>query len=299
MVIKGSGVNTFAAMNNTLQKKTNASPVSGTPFAKRFDTFVLSDLFKKYVNAKGNDDDISAIQKMLSETNNNLDKQTVAGTAGLIYMQGALAQEMMYTAAVGYQYAQCTEEKAYYQSLLNEADEISTSASVPTAQDHFEYKCPDGGEIDREEAEKALANVQSRIDSFINNNSDSVRKPERNMEIYNKCASTFASAFDVDKSDVVLDEEDHNKLFGEINADEKSFLQKCKDKMQDLRDRYSSLDKLMEDSIKKMRSESGGEKRAASIKKAINELSFGNSYNDILSLIDEFLQVKEEQTKNF
>ena len=297
MIIRGSGVNTFAAMNNMLQRKTNASSVSGTPFAKRFDTLVLSDLFKKYANAKGSDDDISAIQKMLSETNNNLDKQTVAGTAGLIYMQGALAQEMMYTAAVGYQYAQCTEEKAYYQSLLNEADGAATSASAPTAQDYFEYKCPDSGEIDREEVEKALANVQSRIDSFINN-SDSVRKPERNMEIYNKCASAFASAFDVDGSDVVLDEEDYNKLFGEIKADEESFLQKCKDKMQSLRDHYSSLDKLMEDCIKKIRSENVGEKRATAIEKAINELSFGNSYNDILSLIDEIMQA-EEQTENF
>ena len=298
MIIRGSGVNTFAAMNEVLQRKTNTSPVSGTPFAKRFDTFVLSDLFKKYVNAKGNDDDISAIQKMLSETNNNLDKQAVAGTAGLIYMQGALAQEMMYTATVGYQYAQCTEEKVYYQSLLNEADEAAKSASVPMVQDYFEYKCPDGGEIDREKVEKALDNVQNRIDSFINNNSDSVRKPERNMEIYNNCANAFASAFDVDKSDVVLDEEDYNKLFGEIKADEESFLQKCKDKMQNLRDRYSSLDKLIEDSIKKMRSENGGEKLAAAIEKAINELSFGNSCNDILSLIDEIMQA-EEQTENF
>ena len=255
MIIRGSGVNTFAAMNEVLQRKTNTSPISGTPFAKRFDTLVLSDLFKKYANAKGSDDDISAIQKMLSETNNNLDKQAVAGTAGLIYMQGALAQEMMYTAAVGYQYAQCTEEKAYYQSLLNEAD--GASASVPTAQDYFEYKFPDSGEFDREKVEKALANVQNRIDSFINNNSDTVRKPERNMEIYNKCASAFASAFDVDISDAVLDEEDHNKLFGEIKADEESFLQKCKDKMQSLRDRYNSLDKLIENSIKKIRSESG------------------------------------------
>ena len=298
MIIRGSGVNTIAAMNNTLQKKTNASPVSGTLFAKRFDTLVLSDLFKKYANAKGSDDDISAIQKMLYETNNNLDKQTVAGTAGLIYMQGALAQEMMYTATVGYQYAQCAEEKAYYQSLLNEVDGSAASDSAPPAQDYFEYKCPDSGEIDREKVEKALDNVQSRIDSFINNNSNSVKKPERNMEIYNKCASAFASAFDVDKSDVVLDEEDHNKLFGEIKADEESFLQKCKDKMQSLRDRYNSLDKLMEDSIKKMRSENGGEKCAAAIEKAVNELSFGNSYNDILSLIDEIMQA-EEQTKNF
>ena len=297
MIIRGTEVTNFAAINNMLQRKTNASPVSGTPFAKRFDTLVLSDLFKKYAGAKGSNDDISAIQKMLSETNNNLDKQTVTGTAGLIYMQGALAQEMMYTAAVGYQYAQCAEEKTYYQSLLNEAD--GASASAPTAQDYFEYKCPDSGEFDREKVENALANVQSRIDSFINNNSDSVRKPERNMEIYNKCASAFANAFDVDGSDVVLDEEDHNKLFGEINADEENFLQKCKDKMQSLRDRYNSLDKLMENSIKKIRSESGGEKRAAAIEKAVNELSFGNSYNDILSLIDELMQDKKEQTENF
>ncbi len=298
MIIRGSGVNTFAAINNMLQRETNASPVSGTPFAKRFDTLVLSDLFKKYVNTKESDDDISAIQKMLSETNNNLDKQTVAGTAGLIYMQGALAQEMMYTATVGYQYAQCAEEKTYYQSLLNKADGSAKSYSVPMAQDYFEYKCPDSGEFDRKKVEKALDNVQSRIDSFINNNYDSVRKPERNMEIYNKCASAFASAFDVNESDVVLEEEDYNKMFGEIKADEESFLQKCKDKMQNLRDCYSSLDKLMEDCIKKMRSESGGEKRASAIEKAINELSFGNSYNDILSLIDELMQT-EEQTENF
>ena len=273
MIIRNTGVNNFAAINNMLQRKNNANPISGTPFTKRFDTLVLSDLFKQYSDTKESDNDISAIQKMLSETNNNLDKKTAAGTAGLIYMQGALAQEMMYTATVGYQFAQCTEEKAYYQSLLNEADRTAKSDPVPPTQDYFEYKCPDGGEIDREKVEKALANVQSRIDNFINNNSDLVRKPERNMEIYNQCASAFANAFDVDGSDVILDEEDNNKLFGEIKADEESFLQKCKDKMQDLRDRYNSLDKLMEDSIKKMRSESGGEKRAAAIEKAINELS--------------------------
>ena len=300
MVIKGSGVNTFAAMNNTLQRKTNAGSVSAAPFAKRFDTFVLSDLFKKYANVKGNDDDISAIQKMLSETNNNLDKQTVAGTAGLIYMQGALAQEMMYTAAVGYQYAQCTEEKAYYQSLLNEADGAAASASVPMAQDYFEYKCPDSGEFDREEVEKALANVQNRIDSFINNTQEKYGLENKtDIETFNKSAKAVSDAFGIDSSELVLNEDGYNKLFGDLtDITEENYIQKCEEKIKNISSYYHSMTKQMSGSLEIMRSESGGEKRASAIEKAINELSFGNSYNDILSLIDEIMQA-EEQTENF
>ena len=59
------------------------------------------------------------------------------------------------------------------------------------------------------------------------------------------------------------------------------------------------MTKQMSGSLERIRFESGGEKRAAAIEKAINELSFGNSYNDILSMIDELLQFKEKQTENF
>ena len=301
MIIRGTGINTFAAMNNMLQRKTNASPVSGTPFAKRFDTLVLSDLFKKYAKTKESSTDVSEIKKMLTETENKDQINTVTeGIAGYTYMEKSLLRESALTKADSFLFGRCKDEKAYYQSLLNEADGVATSASVPPAQDYFEYKCPDGGEIDREEVEKALANVQSRIDSFINNTQEKYGLENKtDIETFNKSAKAVSDAFGIDSSELVLNEDGYNKLFGDLtDITEENYIQKCEEKIKNISSYYHSMTKQMSGSLERIRSENGGEKRAAAIEKAINELSFGNSYNDILSLIDEIMQA-EEQTENF
>ena len=301
MIIKGSGVNTFAAINNTLQRKNNASPVSGTPFAKRFDTLVLSDLFKKYAKTKESSTDVSEIKKMLTETENKDQINTVTeGIAGYTYMEKSLLRESALTKADSFLFGRCKDEKEYYQSLLNEADGAA-SDSIPPAQDYFEYKCPDGGKIDREAVEKALANVQSRIDSFINNTQEKYGLENKtDVETFNKSAKAVSDAFGIDSSELVLNEDGYNKLFGDLtDITEENYIQKCEEKIKNISSYYHSMTKQMNDSLEKIRSESGGEKRAAAIEKAINDLSFGNSYNDILSLIDEFMQTEEEQSENF
>ncbi len=302
MIIRGTGVNTFAAINKTLQRKTNAGSVSETPFAKRFDTLVLSDLFKKYANIKESSTDVSEIKKMLTETENKNQIDTVTkGIAGYTYMEKSLLRESSLTKADSFLFGRCKDEKEYYQSLLNEADGVATSVSIPPAQDYFEYKCPDGGEIDREEVEKALANVQSRIDSFINNTQEKYGLENKtDIETFNKSAKAVSDVFGIDSSELVLNEDGYSKLFGDLtDITEENYIQKCEEKIKNISSYYHSMTKQMSGSLERIRFESGGEKRAAAIEKAINELSFGNSYNDILSMIDELLQFKEKQTENF
>ena len=304
MIINGTNFNSAAGiglMNAAMQKKTNSNPISGIPFAKRFDTLVLSDLFKKYANTKESGADVSEIKKMLTETENKDRIDTVTeGIAGYTYMEKSLLRESALAKWNSFAFGRCTDEKAYYQSLLNEADGVATSASRPMVQDYFEYKCPDGGEIDRDMVEKALANVQSRIDSFINNTQEKYGLGNKtDIETFNKNAKAVSNAFGIDESELVLNEDSYNKMFGDLtDVTEENYIQKCEEKIKNISTYYHSLTKHMNDSLEKIRSESGGEKRAAAIEKAINELSFGNSYNDILSLIDELMQAKEEQAEN-
>lgn len=237
---------------------------------------------------------MAEIHKMLVKSENiETSKQLSEGAAGYAYMEIALGREIMRTLVDTAKFGSYAAEKAYYQSLLNEADGVQSAGIAPRAMEHYEYKRPDGGDVDRESVKRALASVQSRIDSLINSTEVPEYKNKTDIKTYNKCAGAFAAAFGGDASEFVLSEDGYGKLFGNIAATEETYLQKCGEKTEALRKCYGALKSRMESSLKRT-AESGGSERAEAVKNAVKE-AYGNSFEDILKLLAELRMTDEDE----
>lgn len=268
MIIKGTVINTFGTMGFAPKKKGNVFSATENPIARQFDTLELSDFFK---SSQGGEK-ASDIRKMLSETENKENAKLIAGgTVGFAYLDITLARETMHAMGNVVMYNCYAEEKSYYQGLLD------GKTDTVTANDNYKYICPESGEIDREQVIQALADVQSRIDALINAEYES----KTDLETYNKCASSFAKAFGIDSSEIVLNEDSYDKLFGKIEADEETYLQKWEERAKSLQERHHALTKYRDIGLKKM-----SPQYADAVKKA-SAVSYGNSFEDILSFIAE------------
>lgn len=285
MLINGTNINTFFSPATGVQRKAAMTPAAQSLFTKRFDTFELSNFFKKFSNADENKSQVSEIREMLAKTENDNAKTMADGITGYAYMEISLVREAMKTETDIAKFNYYSEEKAYYQSLLDEADGVEMSARRTAMYDDYEYICKDNESVDREKAVQALVNVQSRIDGLINDTQETGYS-RTDIQTYNKCANSFAKAFSVDNSKVALSEDNYNKLFGKIEAAEENYIQKCSEKASSLWKCYDTLKEQMNKSIEKMRSESGGEERTKAIKSAFSQ-AYGNSLADIMDLISE------------
>lgn len=288
MIINGANISTFFTSATGVKGKAAASTAAKNLFTRRFDTFELSNFFKKFSNADENKSQTAEIQKMLAKTENDNAKTMADGITGYAYMEISLVREAMKTETNLAKFNYYSEEKAYYQSLLDEPNGVRRTAMY----DDYEYICKDNESVDREKAAQALANVQSRIDSLINDTHETGYS-KTDIQTYNKCASSFAKAFGVDNSKVALSEDNYNKLFGKIEATEENYIQKYSEKASSLWKCYDNLKEQMNKSIEKMRSESGGEERTKAVKNAFSQ-AYGNSFADIMDLIDELQTVTEE-----
>lgn len=265
MIIKGTDINTFGTIGFAPQKKGNTFSAAANSFARRFDALELSESFKNSHDAGKASD----IRKMLSEAENKESTKLIAdGAVGFAYLDITLARETLRASANVFRYSLYAEEKSYYQGLLDgKADTV--------AKYDYKYICPENGDIDREQVTQALADVQSRIDALINAEYES----KTDFETYNKCAGAFAKAFGIDSSELVLDEDSYDKLFGKIEADEETYLQKWEERAKSLQKRHHALTKYRDAGLKRMRPQ-----YADAVKKA-SAVSYGNSFEDILSFI--------------
>lgn len=289
-----NGANTFFSSIG-LQRSTSVTIASKSLFAKRFDSLELSDLFKKFSDADTNKSQTAEIQKMLAKTENDNAKNMADGITGYAYMEISLAREAMRAETNIARFNYYSEEKAYYQSLLNKADgdiAADTSRQIPVYDD-YEYICKENEPVDREKALQALANVQNRIDSLINDTQETERL-KTDIQTYNKCAKSFSKAFDADSSEFALTDDDYSKLFGKIEAAEENYVQKYSERANNLWKCYDKLKEQMNSSIKKMLSEKGGEERTKAIKNALSQ-AYGNSLADIMDLIEELQMTKETE----
>ena len=265
MIIKGTDINAFGAIGFAPKKKGNVFSAAENSFARRFDTLELSGFYKNPQDGEK----ISDMRKMLSETENrDSDKLIADGAASFAYLDIVLASETAHAMGNVVRYNCLTEERSYYKGLLE-------GRTDGTPEKNYKYIRPENGDVDRELVKQALADVQSRIDALIN----AEYKCKTNFETYNRCANRFAKAFGIDSSELVLDEDSYDKLFGKIEADEETYLRKWTERAASLRDHHHALSKLRDKAIEKMKPQ-----YAEAVRKA-TAASYGNSFNDILSFI--------------
>ena len=293
MVINGTNKNTFSMTFANLHKNSSVAITSGKLLTRRFDTLELSSFFKNFSDETENKSSVAEIKKMLSETESAQSAEGMAkGITGYVYMLLSLGAEAARTADNIFKFGCYSEEKSYYQGLLDKADgkaAAGVSRKMPL-HDGFEYVRNENEPIDREKVLQALANVQNRIDNLINETKKGSSRVDR--QTYNKCAAAFASAFGVDNSSVALSEDDYNKLFGEMDVTEENYIQMCIEKKESLDKCYDNLEECLSKSIDRIRSEPNGEERVKAINTAFSK-EYGNSLEDILKLIEE-LQMTEE-----
>lgn len=293
MIINGANTNTFSMAFANLHKNAGTAMTSEKIFSRRFDTLELSSFFKKFSNETENKSCVAEIRKMLSETESGDSAERMAkGITGYAYMEISLAREAMRTETNIFKFNYYSEERSYYQGLLNEADgneAASISRQMPLYDD-YEYICRENEPVDREKALQALANVQSRIDDLINDTKNENDKVD--MQTYNKCAASFASAFGTENSSVALSEKDYNKLFGKLEATEEDYVQKCSERAKSLWKCYDNLKECLNKCIDRVRSGLNGEERVKVINTAFAR-AYGSSLEDITKLIEE-LQVTDE-----
>lgn len=294
MIISGANTNTFFSSIG-LQRSASVTAASKSLFSKRLDILELSDLFNKFSDVGTNKSRTAEIQKMLARSENDNAKNMADGITGYAYMEISLVREAMRAETNIARFNYYSEEKAYYQSLLDEADgntAADTSRQIP-AYDDYEYICKENEPVDREKALQALANVQNRIDSLINDTQETERL-KTDIQTYNKCANSFSEEFDADSSEFVLTDDDYSKLFGKIEADEENYVQKYSERANNLWKCYDKLKERMNSSIEKMLSRKGGEERTKAIKNALSQ-AYGNSLADIMDLIEELQMTKERE----
>ena len=295
MVINGTYANTFSAKFANLSKQVRTSVISGKVLSRRFDTLELSDFFKKFSDENGSKSCITEIKKMLSKTESYENAERLSnGMTGYAYMEVSLVREAMRSETNIAKFNYYSEEKAYYQSLLNEADSHTTSGSMHkiAAYDDYEYICKGNETVDREKAMQALENVQNKINNLINDTQNNNGKTD--MHTFNKCAASFTNAFGVENSNVVLSESNFNKLFGKVEATEEDYVQKYSEKAKGLWKCYDTLKECLSKSIDKIRSEINGEERVKAIKSAFAK-AYGTSLADVMNLISELQSMEETE----
>lgn len=293
MVVNRANLTGFTVASANLQKKAAAFTVSGKASLRKFDTLELSSFFKSFSYENKNKSCAAEIQKMLSETQSNDNAECMSkGIAGYSYMSVSAAREAMRAETNISKFNYYSEEKAYYQSLLNKADGNTTSNAVRqvAAYDDYKYICRENEPVDREKAIQALENVQNRIDCLVNDAQNENSRTD--MQTFNKCAASFTKTFGVENSTFTLSESDFNKLFGKVEATEENYIQKYSEKAKGLWKYYNSLEECLNRSIDKIRFEINGEEKAKSIKNAFAE-AYGNSFADIMDLIN-VLQLTDE-----
>ncbi|MDE7294025.1 MAG: hypothetical protein K2N72_06345 [Oscillospiraceae bacterium] len=317
MVINGANLNNFTASQTArsvlgVQKQDGSSGtplgnVLGNNFEKRFDRLKISDLFKQLANGASSEEfaagNIAAsgraaeMRKMLSKTETAESADKISkGMAGYAYMEIAIAGEAARTKANQYLYSRYSEERDYYQGLLDDPDGITHSAAdeygtvTGLYRDDYEYICAEGTAFDREKAEQALADIQSKIDDLINeDHSDRV-----DFKTYNNCAKAAAGAFGIDSSEFPLDEDGFNKLFGKAEvASEEDFVKTCSEREKGLTALCRKLHECRDNFMKDVRSSENGKDRANAIEKAFTS-AYGKSFIDIAKLIEEMKTDKDE-----
>ena len=123
MIINGAKMNTFSAAFTNLHKNSSAAMTSGKLLTRRFDTLELSSFFKDFSDETENKSRVAEIKKMLSETESPQSAEGMAkGITGYVYMLLSLGAEQMRTVENIYKFDCYSEEKSYYQGLLDEAD---------------------------------------------------------------------------------------------------------------------------------------------------------------------------------
>lgn len=159
------------------------------------------------------------------------------------------------------------EERLYYSELLSGSYSVPDSAN----RDGFKYNFDNG--FSGNEVTEALADVQSRIDklvSYKNRMTDDKYSKALNAgyERFGKCAGFLADFFGENVSELIPDKEGYEKLFGEVDADEKTFACKAEEKRDALSEFLNKLTNLREKWLKNQESDT---KR---------------KYSDMLSVLD-------------
>lgn len=284
-------------------------------FSKRFDTLELSGYFKRFSTVGNTENQTDKIRKMLSETENAETAERYAkGIADYAYIEMALVGEALRTENATFRFSNYSEQKEYYQSLLDKADGISAGAdpfcsstngiydriSAENEQlerenrirNGYEYVPEADGIIDRNKAEQALNNVQQKIDQLIEDTRNSKHCNKIDIGIFNKCANGFAEAFGADADELVLGESEYEKLFGIPDVTENDFLEKMNEKSEKLWSGYRNVKKQFEDCLERIRTETDeGKKLVENIRSALSDyegnmllLKYGNT-NMINSLL--------------
>ncbi len=165
------------------------------------------------------------------------------------------------------------EEHLYYSELLSG----SYSGTDNTFKDGFKYNF-DGGFTDNEVTE-AINDVQSRIDklvSYKNRITDDAyaKELDTGYERFGKCAGFLADLFGEDASGLIPDKENYEKLFGEIDADEETFVDKAKEKQKNLSEYLNILKKSRQEFLEKTERKN-------------KDSDIMRKYRDMLSVLDK------------
>ncbi|MGN1137321.1 MAG: hypothetical protein ACI4SF_14015 [Oscillospiraceae bacterium] len=312
-IISVNGANLNSICKNaakTLSKSNgNASfKANNRLFSKRFDTIELSDFFKRFSSAGNTGNQADKIRKMLSETENSETAERYAkGIADYAYMEMALVGEALRTDNAAFRFSNYSEQKEYYQSLLDKADGISAGADTACSNSNsiydrisaeneqperenrirngYEYVPEADGIIDRNKAEQALNNVQQKIDQLIEDTRNSKHSNKIDIGTFNKCANGFAEAFGADADALVLNESEYEKLFGTPDVTENDFLEKMNEKSENLWSGYRNVKKQFEDCLERIRTETDdGKNLVENIRSALSDyeesmllLKYGNT----------------------
>ena len=312
MVINVANLNNFtasqAAHGALVVQKQGGS--SGTPlgnalgnnFAKRFDRLEISDLFRRLANGVSSEEIAASgiaangraaeMRKMLSKTETAESAERISnGAAGYAYMEIAAVKEAVSSKFKLYQYDSYCEERAYYNGLLEESDGIAHSVKNKYGQvyDNYEYICAEGSAVDRKKVGFAIANVQKKIDELINAEQES----NADLKTFNDCANAAARAFGIDSSELALDEDGFNKLFGKAEVTEENFVKTYSEREKGLWALCRKLHECRYNFMKDVRSSENGKERANAVEKAFTS-AYGKSFTDIAKLIEEMKTDEDE-----
>ncbi|MDE6593287.1 MAG: hypothetical protein K2K57_09535 [Oscillospiraceae bacterium] len=301
MIINGANLNNFFAAQTAraavgVQKQggnseTPLGSVLGNNFAKRFDRLEISDLFKQLASGASSEDisensRAAEMRKMLSKTETAESAEKISkGAAGYAYMEMAAVKEAVSSKFKLYQYDSYSEERAYYNGLLAKSDGIAHSVKNKYGQvyENYEYICAEGSAVDREKVYQALVNVQKKIDDLINAEQES----NADLKTFNDCANAAAKAFGIDSSELALDEDSFNKLFGKAEVTtEENFVKTYSEREKGLMALFRKLHECRDNFMKDVRSSENGKELTNAIGKAFTA-AYGKSFTDIAKLIEK------------
>lgn len=276
MDINNSSYASLTSMNIARYTKTrNFTEIRGVTFSscdrrmlpKNEDFISLEDgKFKKYAELKIIEKGCSGSLMYSSQTY----KDSSERTDGILNeLNGIGSSETLSCGALCYSYMERTviierniegaeittlgtykEERLYYSELQSG----SYSGTDNTLKDGFKYNF-DGGFTDSEITE-AINDIQSRIDklvSYKNRMTDDAyaKALDTGYERFGKCAGFLADLFGEDALELIPDKEKYEKLFGEIDADEETFVTKAEEKQKNLSEYLNELTKRRKEWLEK------------------------------------------------